>query len=222
MDSILLPWYVNRDGVVNVPNLAGVKYEEAVSSLEELGLDPRQAGMRYDDKYPAGVVITQNPSEGAIVKKGRRVYLTVSGGDQLVIVPNLKGKSIRDAKFSLERLGLILGEMEYDFSGDFPENTIKDQSISAGTEIKKKSHISVIISQGKNTNQIVVPDLVGKSLAAAEQLIIQSGFTVGHIIYQQSKILLPNTVVEQSPREGELTTQGYPIDLFVTKIEEQK
>ncbi len=80
---------------------------------------------------PVGAVF-QKPDAGAMVKEGRAVYLFVSGGDKIIPVPMLKGKSILDAKFALERLGLKLGRVERIPSSQ-PEDMIFDQQYEDGT-----------------------------------------------------------------------------------------
>jgi len=65
-----------------------------------------------------------------MVKHGRRVYLTLSGGEVMAIVPQLRGRSMRDAKFALERYGLQLGSISFEPSTLYPENTIVAQSFS--------------------------------------------------------------------------------------------
>ena len=68
---------------------------------------------KYDEKYPAGTVISQKPAPGAVVKEERRIYLFISGGESPSIVPELKERSIKDARFALERIGLALGDTSY-------------------------------------------------------------------------------------------------------------
>jgi len=221
-NSVLMPWYVNRGGMLNVPNVVGLKFEEATRLIDSLGLEPRNGGTKLDNQYPAGNVVIQNPAYGSVVKKGRRVYLTISGGEQKVFVPNLRGKSVRDAKFSLERNGLKLGDIENTPSDEFPENTIIGQSIASGTEVKKNSSISITVSQGKMTDKITVPNVVGKSFTEAEKTLGEAGLKIGQVTYQSSSILLPNTVVDQYPRNGEIVGYGEKVNLFVIKGGEKR
>lgn len=221
-NNVFLPWYVNKGGVVTIPKLVGLQQEEAIKLLDSLGLEPRDGGSRTDYRYPVGVVVFQNPAENVIVKKGRRVYLTLSGGEPEVVVPNLKGKSLRDAKFTLDRSGLKLGETEYLPSDEFPENTVVDQSIQMGSKVKKNSFVSIIVSQGKIIDRVEVPNLVGKSYNEAEKVLGEFGLKIGQIEYQPSTNLLPNTIIEQYPRPGELVAWGDKINLFVTKIGSKK
>ncbi|TLY29533.1 MAG: PASTA domain-containing protein [Ignavibacteria bacterium] len=104
-NDIIFPWYVNQGGIVNVPSVLGQSFDEAVKNLAAQGLEGRKGDVRMDKEHPAGIVIIQSPFAGDKVKKGRRVYLTVSGGEQVATVPNIKGRTLRDARFGLEREG---------------------------------------------------------------------------------------------------------------------
>jgi beta-lactam-binding protein with PASTA domain len=221
-DNIVMPWLVSRGGIVEVPEVTGLKSERAQSILDSLGLEPRQSEIRPDLRYPLGRVIAQVPAAGAKVRPGRRIYLTVSGGEPVAQVPSLKGRSLRDAEFALQRVGLGLGSTSFMPSDDFPPNTVIDQSVAAGSMVKKGSPIAVVISQGKESDRIAVPEVVGKILTEAEKTLTQRGLKVGNVSYQENLELLPNTVLAQYPRGGELVSLGQPIDLFVVQVGAKK
>lgn len=221
-DSFVMPSLVRRGGIVVVPEVVGLNLERAEAILDSLNLEPRQKDVRPDLRYPRGTVIMQVPDAGSRVRPGRRVYLFISGGEPVAEVPSLRGRSYRDAKFALERVGLTLGAEEYVPSEEFPLNTIIDQSIAAGVKVPKGSAISVVISQGTETDRVAVPNLVGKILPEAKRLLTQRGLRVGNVSYQEHLELLPNTVLEQYPRAGELVGLGHAIDLFVVQAGGEK
>ena len=217
-----MPWYATSGGVITVPPVVGMKIDEAMKLLDSLGFEPRKGDIRMDRENPAGFVIIQNPLEKAIVKKGRRVYLTISGGEIMVSVPNLKGRTLRDARFMLEREGLKLGAIEYQQSDDYPENTVVEQNIYAGAKVKRDIYVSVVISQGSFAEKISVPDVTGKTLFEAGKILLNIGLKSGNITYVPSPDMLPNTVVDQYPRSGEMVVKGQPIDLIVVQGGEKK
>jgi eukaryotic-like serine/threonine-protein kinase len=216
-NDVIMPWFVNRGGTREVPDVEGLSYENAWRLLDSLGFDPRQGDIRPDPRRSAGLVITQNPPAGSFVKFGRRIYLTVSGGEPLVVVPDLKGHSLREAKFSLTRNGLNLGEVEYQVSTEFPENTAMAQSLAAGTTAKKGNSIRVTMSLGDGTGKVTVPELVGKSVQESQKLLAQKGLKVGNITYQVNPELVPNTILTQFPHPGDQVAMGQAIDIFVVQ-----
>lgn len=215
LNNIILPWYVSSPET-NVPNIVGMNKTQAEKVLEENNLQPVIGDTTYDEKVPRDAVMLQKPAAGETVKTGRRIYMFISGGDPVVSVPNLKGKSLRDAKFALERLGLGLGQVE-DVPSDNPKDMIFDQQYAPGTPLQKGETVGVTMSIGNSAGLLIVPDLIGKSLTEAEKILADSSLNIGKINYQRSYSLLPNTVIDQYPSKGSRVNTGSKIDLFVTK-----
>lgn len=213
----VMPWYVYHGGTLSVPDVTKMQFEEACKVLDDAGLVGIEADKILDNAHAIGDVITQNPAPGSIVKYGRRVYLTVCGGEVEVLVPQLRGRSLRDARFALERDGLVLGDIEYAASNQNPENTIISQSIPPTSKVKRGTTIGVVVSAGKPDRSIEIPNLFGKSLSEAIKLLTRYGLKVGNITYQVNIELLPNTIVDQYPQAGAAADSGKAVDLFVVK-----
>ncbi len=222
VNNAVLPWYVNSGGIITVPNVVGKKYENIKALFDSLNLKLQLPDTVMDNQYPMGVVIRQNPNAEARVKRGRRIYVSISGGDILVTVPNIRGRTLRDAKFALERVNLKLGAIEYDFSDQYPQNTVIEQRVLQGRKIKRDLYVSVVVSQGTSSDKVSVPDLNQKNLAEAEKLLLSLGLKVGNITYVPSPELLPNTVVQQFPLSGDMVVLGQAVDLFVVQAIDKK
>lgn len=217
VNYLVLPFYVNQQGTLPVPNVTGLTLDQARSALSQVGLEPVLADTRPIPDEPPGNVVFQNPAPQSVVKQGRRVYLTVSGGEVLVVVPQLRGRSMREAKFALERFGLKLGGVTFESSGQYPENTIVAQSVPADSRIARGSRVGISVSSGASGGGTTVPNVVGRTAAEAEKILAATGLGVGNITMQPSYELIPNTVVEQFPRAGETVLTGQRVDLFVVK-----
>lgn len=214
-DNLIMPWYVSSPET-SVPKVVGLQVSEAINLLEKDGFEPVIRDTSYGLQLPVDEVFFQKPDAGAMVKEGRAVYLFVSGGEKVIPVPMLKGKSILDAKFALERLGLKLGRVERIPSSQ-PEDMIFDQQYEEGTRLKQGEFVGVIISAGRGGGSIIVPDLIGKSLTEARKILADSSLIIGKINYQPSSTLLPNTILDQYPSSGNSLNPGNSVDLFVTK-----
>ncbi len=217
-DEILMPLYVNRGGTLQVPDVTGMAFERAHQVLDSVGLEPRRGYIRSDPRHPEGTVLQQNPLAFSTVKPGRRVYLTLSGGEPFAEVPNLKGRTVRDARLKLETRGLKFGTVRYKSSAEFPANTIIEQNMPPGSEVRQGSRVGVIVSQGPTTTRIEVPMVTGKSLAEAERILRQRKLKVGKITYRESSEFLPNTVIDQYPRAGAVIDAGQSVDLYVVQV----
>lgn len=214
-DFILLPLYVSGSEI-NVPNVVGMTEEEAFKTLEDADFNPSIADTSFGVSLPPGRIFLQKPERGKLVKEGRTIYLFVSGGDQIISVPLLKGKSVRDARLFLERIGLKLGSIE-EVASTQPKDMVFDQQFAEGTTIRKGQSVGISVSIGKGAGEIIVPDLIGKSLTEAQRVLSDSTLKVGKVNYQISSTLLPNTVLDQYPAPGNKLNSGNTVDLFITK-----
>ncbi len=214
---LIMPWYVHHGGTLNVPDVSRMKFDDAQRTLYTAGLVTIIGDSVLDNNYEIGTVMVQNPEPGAVVKYGRRVYLSLCGGEVLVPVPNLRGRSLRDARFALERNGLLLGELIQAPSDSSPVNTIITQTVVAYERVKKGTAVGVTISIGSLTKTVEVPSVHGKSLTEAEKILEYYGLILGKVTYQLNPEILPNTVVEQIPQAGAQVDSGRTVDLFVVK-----
>jgi len=213
-DTIIMPLYVSGNET-KVPNVIGLNKDEAINLLEKSNFVPIIQTTRYDDRYGKDKVIFQKPNQGSLVKEGRRVYLTISGGEPLVRVPFIVNKTLRDAQITLERAGFKIGKID-SIESELPVNTIVEQEYFQGRELPKGSSIGVKISLGPQAGMIRAPGLLGKSLTEAEGILNKMELQLGNKTYIHSSNLLPNTIVDQQPSEGSLLKIGDSINVVIT------
>jgi len=218
IDKFILPWYVDSPETI-VPDVVGMKDKDAIELLQNSGFEPLVIDTTYGESYPEGIIFLQKPTDRKIVKVGRKIYLFVSGGELVVSVPQLIGKTMLDAKFALERMGLKLGRVTQ-LPSDKPKDMIFDQQFAEGTNLSKGQTVNISVSAGRSGGSIVVPNLIGKSLEQAESILAGKSLVIGKINFQTSQTLLPNTVLDQYPSSGNKLNPGEKVDLFVTKSPE--
>lgn len=215
-DRIILPHLVHSQETVQMPNLIGKKIEQAEKIISECGLKLNRINELYSEKMPEGAVINQSPRPGQMVKKGRDVFLTVSKGMTEVVVPNLIGKNIRQARIDLNNIGLEIGSISYNNDETFGIDTIIYQNPSPMSKVPFGKTINIIVSSG-SVNNVKVPYLEGLNLENAIKLINESELAVGLIQYIENPTYLPNTVLHQSIVGGALVSKGTKIDLTVVR-----
>lgn len=96
---------------VAIPDVAGSgsTYASAAATLKSAGLVPAEND-EYNSSIPSGQVISTTPaSSSGLVPYGSTVTVNVSLGPQPVTVPNLVGKSVKQAESTLQGLGLVVG-----------------------------------------------------------------------------------------------------------------
>jgi len=221
MNYLVMPWYVSSPEI-KVPKVIGMQIADAMRVLEDNKLNPVIGDTVLDNRFPKNSVVSQRPFGDDVVKKGRRIYLIVSGGEQTTGVPVLIGKSLVDAKLQLERSGLRIGDVSYVASAT-PRDVIVSQEYASGTQIRRNTTVRVSISLGAVEGSIEVPNLVGKPRGEAEQMLKGLQLQVGKINYLPTfKDLLPNTVVDQYPAAGAKVNPNNTVDLFISKFTETK
>lgn len=222
MNSVIMPWYVKHNTLVKVPPVVGLTYNDALKMLEDNGLEGLQGDIRYDASKPIGTILDQNPPAEQMVKDGRRIYLIVSGGEQLYDVPNLVGRTVRESKFILAQRNVELQEVSYKPSAQFPPGLVIEQIEQPGTKVKKGTKIGVVVSTGMESGNLKVPDLTGKNLEEAKKILIQNKFAIGKINFQPSSSVPLNAVIDQYPKANSMAKENDKIDLFVNRVVKPK
>jgi serine/threonine-protein kinase len=216
-DKIIMPFYVKLGREIEMPDVLEMSLQEAQTKLTADGFRVMVSDSLFDSKHPQGTVIEQNPYPYAMVKKGRRVYLTVSIGERPLTMPNLFGVSAREAELILESHDLKLNGKSYVFSDIYHESTVMGQSYPQGQPIKAGSRIDITISLGRMTQDRTVPNVQGKSLYEAREILKAIGLKIGQIEYKTRQDILPETVIGQSLKEGTSFESEASIDLTVSK-----
>ena len=96
-------------GAVQVPNVVGVRLEQARELLKARGLLISIAEERDDANRPAGSIVSQNPLAGSESQPGTTVQVAVARAVSSVIVPPLAGLKPDEAMRLLASKGLQLG-----------------------------------------------------------------------------------------------------------------
>lgn len=217
LDQLIMPWYVNLGNERELPDVIEMSLEQATNELTRNGFNVIVQDSLYDSGHPIGTVIEQNPYPFAMVKEGRRVYLTISIGQKPIIMPKLIGLSPRDAELSITSHNLKMGTKSYVPSDIYLEGTVIGQSYPQGQKIKPNTQIDITISLGKLKDEITVPALVGKSFYEAKEKLKVLGIKVGEVSYEERENILPETVLKQSIPEGTKPDSTDVIDLVISK-----
>ncbi len=214
LDNFILPYYVSADEL-SVPNVIGKDKDEAIRILTDLNLNPIIQTSRYDERFKKNEVIFQKPLANTKVKENRRIYLTVSGGVQTVQMPFLINKTVRDARINLERMGLVLDSVA-EVESELPPDFIVEQQYLEGKEVPMGTKVWIKVSVGPKIGMVRVPNILGKSLIEAENILRGVSLKIGMRTYIHSTTLLPNTVVDQQPTESTLVSIGDSVNVVIT------
>lgn len=134
----------------------------------------------------------------------------------MVVMPNLRGRSLVDATTKLSDLDLKIGEVRPVEDEEIEADHIVRTIPSAGTKVKKKSDVILFVSKGRK--EVIVPRVIGRSLSSARRIIENAGLVVGYVRYEVSTEFNVGIVMSQSPRAGRKVKQGSKVDLVVATV----
>jgi serine/threonine-protein kinase len=132
--------------VIVPPSLVGMQQQQAVDALKAAGLTA-DIRSEFSDK-PDGVVYDSSPKSGVEMRSGRPVVLFVSKGSEPITIPDVVGKKRAEAQQALQSAGLVMADTKSEFSEIYEKGEVIAQSPLGGTQAKKKSPVTLIVSKG--------------------------------------------------------------------------
>ena len=215
---VLMPLYINARNIVVIPDLEGLTLEEANQLSKSEVIEVVVADTIFTNDLNPNIVLEQFPSSGKEVKLGRSIKVKITQFNQKIVVPSLLGKTLRAAEIELDQEGIELDSIYYSFSSKYPKGIVSWQSPTENDSIRKGFGVRIEVSNGLAPNDLVdVPDFQGIFLNEALKIIQEKGFFEGKIQYVENKKFLPNTVLNQSPKDGTKVSQGSKINLVIVK-----
>ncbi len=144
----------NHDQKIEVPDLHKMELSDVDVKLKELNLAFVVIdSARYNPAYPNKSVIEQEPEAGDFVKENRKIYLTVNPSKYNdVVIPDLNGKTKRQAVTHLSSIGFRIGDFSYvkDIGKDVVRGMRHNKkSLKPGTKLPKNSVIHLVLGDGK-------------------------------------------------------------------------
>ena len=144
--------YTEHGVAIVVPDITGLQEEEAISKLAQADLTGVADDYIYIKGVPVGEITAQRPEANAKVKRGRKIYLTVSSGNQpMIAVPDVADNSslrqaesrLRAAGFKLTPHDTIDGELDWVYGVRYNGRELK------GTEqVPEGAELTLIIGGG--------------------------------------------------------------------------
>ena len=152
----VLKKYTRHGNEIEMSNFIGMDSQQLIQENMSEDFIIVVSDYIFDKSTQPGIILKQNPTPGEMVKKGRKVYLTVASSDPpKVKMPHLQDISLRQAEIMLKAIGLEMGTVIYKPS--VYENVVLEQlyegrSIAAGTEIKMGEKITFVV--GKDMQEL--------------------------------------------------------------------
>jgi beta-lactam-binding protein with PASTA domain len=216
IDWIAMPLIVRHGSESVVPDVMAMTPDTARIVLDSSDLRLAVANEDYSPTVAAGRVMEQHPVPGAVVKSGRVVNVTLSRGSSVVSMPDLAGVKLDQAQRIVQNLRLVSGAVEYVVRDSLPPDIVISTTPEAGDSIEMGQEVSFVVTRGKTENLIIVPNLVGLTLAEAKRAAHDFGFMIGVVTEVVDERYIPGTIIDQSVLEGTQSLEGVVIDLTVS------
>ncbi|WP_350277061.1 Stk1 family PASTA domain-containing Ser/Thr kinase [Kribbella sp. HUAS MG21] len=192
-----------------VPQLVGLQLDAAQQALSPIKLITGQISEQYSETVPQGRVIAISPKFNTVVKPGAAVNFAVSKGKRPISVPDLTGKSYKEANRTLRKLGFVVGRTSQ-YDEKVAEGNVISQTPNSGT-LYAKDKVRLVVSLGPPLRE--VPDVKRKTTAEAQKILGDAGFQVR--VEKAPFNLGLNIVAAQNPGAGKKVKPGSTIVITV-------
>lgn len=199
---------------VIVPDLSKRTEDEAKAALKELRLGVNVQTGTSDD-VPEGQVYDQSPAAGTKVDVHTQVTINISSGKEKFSLDDVTGMQYQQAQAQLENDGLVVS-LEFDYSDSVGSDMVISTSPKAGSQVAKGDTITITASKGKETKTTTVPNLLGRDIDDAIQMIKDAGLTYNGKSSDYSDSYSENQVMNQSISAGKTVDEGTTISLTVS------
>jgi len=154
----------------SVPSLLGKNLVEATAALRGANFWIGKTSQAFNDA-PLGAIYDYTGADGSVLPDGSTVDLKISLGP----IPVVSGVSLDVAKGLLTVAGLTVGKVTEVFS-DTVANGQVVSLVPQSIELVKGSTVDLTVSKG--TNKVIMPKVVGETIAASKLALEQLGLKV--------------------------------------------
>jgi len=205
-----------------VRNYVGLNIDEVKAELEENEISYEIESVITSD-YTVGTIISQSIDEGVVISSGSGVHtivLTVASEAETITLSNYAGLDYHDAYSALVSLGMDVSLLE-EINDDFEAGQVLRTEPMSGSTVEVGS--SVVIVYAKESTSSTVPDLHGKTLEEARELLEDVDINIGQIEGATDVIVLPESeqyIVLTDPVAGVTLPRRSSIVLYVGTMED--
>lgn len=217
--------YARQGQEYELPDVVGMNIVE-LQADNPIKLDVVVLDSIFRPGQEGGLILTQDPKAGTLVKKGRKLYITMTAySPDDAVLPELAGLTVRQAVSELLSEGLEVGTLK--FVEDRYKNSVIDQTcdgktIYAGQQIARGSVIDLTVGLGDSTGRSVVPFVIGKTSDKARRDILSASLNVGKEHLKGVKHKETAVVYRQEPDYNGVNKYAYGTEVELWYVDEDK
>lgn len=216
---IFIRIYARQGKEYQIPDYVGKNIEEALKDNEiDLVFVVQDSIFRQNSE--GGIILTQDPKGGTMVKSGRKVYVSITAYNaDDAILPDLAGLSVRQAVSELYNMGLSVGKLTFvedPYKNSVVDQSCKGRSLYAGQQIARGSVVDLVVGRGDGMGENIVPFVIGKTADRARKDILTVSLNVGVEHFNGVKNKLTAVVYRQEPDYTGVNKYPYgtPVELW--------
>jgi serine/threonine-protein kinase len=126
---------------VSVPNVVGLTYDQASSTLQSQGFGVKRVNV--DSNQPKDTVVSQSPSGTA--PPGASITLSVSKGPAQSTVPDVTSQDQTSARSTLQAAGFTVTVQQQNVGDPGLDGIVLSQSPTGGTKAPKGSTVTIVV-----------------------------------------------------------------------------
>lgn len=204
-------WWLGIGRFSSVPPVAGLDTNRAVAALQDAGFST-EIRQKASDTIPVGGVVGSDPSAGAKVTKGSTVAVLVSSGKPKV--PDIKpGDDVKKVNQLIRDAGLLAVDAG-ETGSSAPKGSVAKVDPAPGTVLPTGGQVKVYRSNG--AQPVKIPDVRGKTLEEATQVLTAAGLKVGETRTESDRAIEAGQVIGTDPVAGTTANSGDTITLLVS------
>lgn len=194
--------YARQGQEYELPDMVGHNVAELLAD-NPIELDVVVMDSIFRPGQEGGLILTQDPKGGTKVKKGRKLYITMTAyTPEDAVLPELVGLTVRQAVSELSAAGLQAGKLKFvedPYKNNVIEQTCKGKTVYAGQQIERGSMIDLLVGLGDGSGRSVVPFVLGRTPDRARRDILSASLNVGREHFGGVKNRSTAVVVRQDP-----------------------
>ncbi len=221
--SVFLRVVTRHGKTVTAPDFTNLTVAEAQELAHSSHVSVKVVDSVFVRRLSGGVVYRQLPKAGSKVKEGRSIFLTINSVvPRKVVMPNLYGYSVTEARSELQNRGLNMGYLNY--VRDIATNTVLEQmvdgvEVKAGDLVVSGSTVDLTVAVASEDNRTEVPRVIGMKYVSAVDALHDKFLNVGTVRFDpdiRTYADSVNAVVYKQEAEGEEKPLGSTVNLYLT------
>jgi serine/threonine-protein kinase len=206
---------------VDMINVVGYTQDKAVELLEKLGLTNVTVQTEENTDVQEGYVFDQSVKENTKIKTDFEVILKVASAAEQIAIPDVTNYTDDQAKTVLEEAGFVVAH-SYEYSDEVDADKVIRTEPAANTQAEKGSKVIMVMSNGSEVKETIVPSITGMTEAQAINALNTAKLSVGAASHQYDDNVKQGYVISQSLAKDTKVDEGTSVDYVISDGPEPK